>query len=227
MKELIFCSVVVLAAVPPLAGQARERARERARVQPVQAATDDLAKAAGYTTPKPDGSLSCSCNVLLRMTTGLQAVVRASDTGVLPAAQAQQAKAQRAELASQISGAESHLKEARGKGYMQQEDLCGRGAGLLGTAWQSWQPFLAQSGMDSDFYTDVKAKNPDIPNEGDEARNDGGRHCRSGQWWTEDRAWFAINGREGVCKQEQYRISQLLNGAQGDRGYRCFEYKLK
>jgi hypothetical protein len=81
--------------------------------------------------------------------------------------------------------------------------------------------------MDSDFYTGVKAKNPDIPNEGDENKNDEGRYCNSGQWWTEDRAWFAINGREGICKQDQYRISQLLNAAEGERGHRCFEYKLK
>jgi len=221
MKKLILLSIVSLAAVPPLAAQAR------ARVPRATGFQANLASAAGYQTPKPDGSLSCSCNVLLRMTTGLQAIVKASQAGALPAPQAQQAAAQVSQLSSQLSQADSHLKEARGKGWAQQEDLCGRGAGVLGGAWQSWQPFLAQNGMDSDFYTGVKAKNPDIPNEGDENKNDKGRFCNSGQWWTEDRALFAINGREGVCKQDQYRISQLLNAAEGERGHRCFEYKLK
>jgi Zn/Cd-binding protein ZinT len=224
MNKMTLCAAVVLTAAPLLAGQARERVRVPGRAQ---AASANVAQDAGYTAPKPDGSLSCSCNVLLRMTTGLQAVVKAADAGALPAAQAQQAQAQRAALTSQLSQAESHLKEARGKGYMQQEDLCGRGAGALSASWQSWQPILAQHAMDSDFYTGVKAKSPDIPNEGDENANDQGRHCNSGQWWTEDRAWFAINGREGVCKQDQYRISQLLNAAAGERGHRCFEYKLK
>lgn len=223
MKKLIVFGVVALTAAPLLAGQVRRRG---AAAQGA-AARANVAQAAGYTTPKPDGSLSCSCNVLLRMTTGLQAVVKASEANALPAPQAQQAQSQRAQLSSQISQAESHLKEARGKGWEQQEDLCGRGAGVLGTAWQNWQPFLAQNGMDSDFYTGVKAKNPDIPNEGDETKNDRGRFCNSGQWWTEDRAWFAINGREGVCTQDRYRISQLLNAAEGERGHRCFEYKLK
>ena len=66
-----------------------------------------------------------------------------------------------------------------------------------------------------------------VPNEGDLESNPRGRVCGKGQYWDEDRAWWAINGREGICEQQKYKVIQRLAGQQGTPGHRCFRYELK
>ena len=81
--------------------------------------------------------------------------------------------------------------------------------------------------MDSDYYSGVKAQNPEVPNEGDTEPNDRGRACNRGQYWDEDRAYWSINGREGICEQKSFDVHVVIKGSKAERGHRCFEYKLR
>jgi hypothetical protein len=224
MKKAILILFVVGVAVSALAGQARRRA------QPVAAESVDLAKEIRYKQPKPDGTLSCTCHELQRRLAGMQALfeVGALDSFATSfAKEAGELKGSKAELESQVRSAARLLDNARGKSYADQERMCGEAVGKLGAGWTRWQPFLGQNKLDSDYYQGVKAANPAVPNDGDLEPNSRGRLCDKGQYWEEDRAWWAINGREGICEQQRYKVIQRLAGQQGDRGHRCFEYQLK
>jgi hypothetical protein len=126
-----------------------------------------------------------------------------------------------------LGAGRAHLEEAKGKSWANQERLCNEGIGKTNAAWGEWQAFLSQQGIDSEYYRGAKVDHPTIPTEGDLSDNGSGRVCMRGQWWEEDRALWAINAREGICQQDRYTIKQVLRGAKGDPGYRCFEYALK
>jgi hypothetical protein len=194
------------------------------------AAQVDLKAAVGYTTPRPDGRRSCTCNELERRLHGLRVLLKLG--GVEAFAQgfpteSQQLSQARATVQSQLDAGSTVLDGASGKSYAQQEHLCGEGLAKVEGAWSQWQPFLGQHQLDSDYYRGVRAANPGVPEEGDLTANASGRVCTKGSWWNEDRALWAINGREGICKQESYRAKEILRGQKGDPGHRCFGYELK
>ncbi len=97
----------------------------------------------------------------------------------------------------------------------------------MGKAWETWQPFLAQQGLDSDHYSGVKTRNSAVPNEGDTEPSDHGRVCNKGQYWDEDRAYWSINGREGICEQKSFEVREVIKGSKEEVGHRCLEYKAK
>ena len=224
MKKAIASLIVVAAAVAVSAGQARQRAR------PAAEGKADLASQISYQQPKPDGMKSCACNELERRLTGLRALValRGSDTFSKRFSEksAKLGKVE-AEMKAGIGAGKSSLNRAEQKPYPEQEDICGQGAGKLESAWAEWQPFLADNGLDRDYFTGVKASNRGIPDEGDLQPNPQGRVCEKGQFWTADRAMWAINGREGICTQHQFKLHEILAGEKGSPGHRCFDYKFK
>jgi len=228
MRKLAVTAAVVLTATSILQAQSRRRNPEPPAATGRNAvALKDLA---GFESPSPDGALSCLCNELTRVVTGLSALTRAADQAAFASsfpAEQRTLQQERAALDEALEGAERELKNARGKSYLEQERLCGAAADRIGAHWGEWQPFLGANGVDSDYFDGKKVSNPDVPDDGDEAKDHRGRHCRPGQWWEEDRALWAINGREGICRQKHYRIEQVLKGEKGDLGYRCYEYKLK
>ena len=224
MRNLLLSLVVVSMAAPAAAGQAQRRGRAATR------GTVDLAKEIGYEQPKPDGTLSCACHELQRRVAGMRALFEAAKLDSFAESFATEAGAlssAKAELESQVGAAATLLNNAGGKSYADQERICGDGVGKVNAAWAKWQPFLDRNKLDSEYYRGVKAQNPAVPNEGDQEPGPKGRVCDKGQYWDEDRAWWAINGREGICSQESYRVKQLLAGKPGDPGHRCFVYELK
>jgi len=224
MKKAILILAAFSTAVSVFAGQARGRAR------PATAENVDLAKQIQYKQPKPDGTLSCNCHDVQRRLAGMQALFDVAKLDSFPRAFAEEAaelKGSRAELESQVGSAADLLDHARGKSYSDQERICGEAVGKLAAGWVTWQPFLGQHKLDSEYYRGVKARNPAVPDEGDLEANPRGRICGKGQYWDEDRAWWAINGREGICEQQKFKVVQRLAGQQGDPGHRCFRYELK
>jgi hypothetical protein len=225
MKSLALTAILTLAIVPTTQAQSRRRG-----AQPAPENDVNLAKLAHVQAPQPDGALSCQCHQLVRVITGLRALGSVADEQAFARAYPREQKAlvgKRSQLDGAVEGAERALGSARGKGYLEQETLCQGAANALNSYWKEWQPFLAQTELDRDYFDGVKVSNPAVPDHGDENPDHRGRHCKSGQWWEEDRALWAITGREGICEQEHYRIEQVLKGQKGERGYRCYEYKLK
>jgi hypothetical protein len=208
------------------------QARRRVLKQPgAQSQTKvDLKAAINYKTPRPDGKRSCNCNELERRLIGLRTLLKVAATDAFSQgfpSESQELSSGRAAIQSQVDGGSTVLDGASGKSYADQERLCGEGLGKLQAGWSRWQPFLGQNGLDSDYYRHAKASNPGVPDEGDLSAGPKGRVCDRGQWWTEDRALWAINGREGICKQQSYEVKQILAGKPGDSGHRCFKYELR
>ncbi len=224
MKKAISSLIVVAAAVSVSAGQARQRSR------PAAEGKLDLASQISYKQPKPDGMKSCACNELERRLTGLRTLValRGNDAFARRFSE-QSARLGRveADLKAGIEASTGFLGRAEQKPYPEQEDSCGQGAGKVEAIWAAWQPFLADNGLDSDYYTGVKASHRGIPDEGDLQPNPQGRVCEKGQFWTADRALWAINGREGICTQHKFKLHEILSGEKGSPGHRCFDYKFK
>lgn len=228
MRKIAVTAALALVAVSTLDAQSRRRNAEPPAAGGARAAS--LTELAGFEAPSPDATLSCLCNELERVVTGLRALTRASRQPAFATAfpaESRRLQGTRDALQTAIEGAERELEQARGKGYLEQEKRCGAAADAIGDRWREWQPFLGENGVDSDYYRGVKASNPEVPDSGDEEKDHRGRHCRPGQWWEEDRALWAISGREGICEQRHYRIEQVLKGEKGDLGYRCYEYELK
>jgi hypothetical protein len=190
----------------------------------------DLKAAVGYTTPRPDGTRSCTCNELERRLHGLRTLLKLGGIDAFNQGfpnESRELSQGRTAVQSSLETGATTLDGASGKSYADQERLCGEGLAKVEGVWSRWQAFLGQNQLDSDYYRGVKAQNPGVPTEGDLSANPKGKVCDRGQWWEEDRALWAINGREGICKQESYRIQQLLSGQPGDPGHRCFKYELK
>jgi hypothetical protein len=229
MRKIAVATALAALTVSTLEGQSRRRDRERPEASAGGNAAS-VAQLAGFEAPAPDGALSCLCNELTRVVTGLRALTRAADQAAFASAFSSEHRTlqqQRTAVDAALETAERELRNARGKGYLEQEKLCGSANDRIGSHWRDWQPFLGANGVDGDYFDGKKVGNPDVPDHGDEAADQRGRHCRPGQWWEEDRALWAINGREGICRQQHYRIEQVLKGEKGDVGHRCYEYKLK
>ena len=223
MNRFGIAALLLLAMAATVSPQARKRGPH------VAGTKTDLKQAVNYEAPKPDGARSCTCNELARRIHGLEMMMAASKLPTFAQSYSAEAgKLDAADVQKQIQDGQRYYDQAKGDGYTDQEELCGRGAGALGGAWEAWQPFLAQNGMDADHYTGVKAQNPAVPNEGDTEANDRGRVCNRGQYWDEDRAYWSINGREGICEQKNFDVHVIIKGHEDKaRGHRCYEYKLK
>lgn len=223
MKKLLLTLSALTLAAPGIHAQAR------ARTTATTGGTT-LSQEISYQTPRPDAALSCQCNELQRRLSGLGALGAIGNVGSFARrfpAESQRLRASQTALDAVLGESRAQLDEAKGKSWADQERLCSTGVGQTNAVWGEWQSFLAQQGIDSEYYRGVKADHPTIPSEGDLADNGNGRVCKRGQWWEEDRALWAISSREGICAQERYQIKQLLRGSKGDPGHRCFEYELK
>jgi len=215
-KAILGLTALCVAASAPTFAQARARRGGKPA---------DLAKAINYSAPKANGALSCSCNELERRIFGLKAMVKVGETSSFAADFPDQAKSYDADaVGSAVDSAETALDRAKGQDYNEQEATCGQAISGTNAQWSKVQGFLAQNGLDKDYYKNVKAQNVAVPNEGD-LSGEGGRTCAEGSWSTESRALFAINGREGICKQSGYKVSQILRGDKDTPGFRCYEYK--
>ena len=222
MNRLGIAALLLLATAATVSPQARKRGPHIAGTKV------DLAEALSYETPKPDGARSWTCNELARRIHGLEMMVAASKLPTFAQSYSTEAgKLDVADVQKQTRDGKRYYDQARGDGYLDQEELCGQGAGALGGAWEAWQPFLARQGLDADHYSGFKARNPEVLNEGDTEANDRGRVCNRGQYWDEDRAYWSINGREGICEQKNFEVHVVIKGSKSERGHRCFEYKLK
>lgn len=216
-KAILGLTALCVAVSVPAFAQARARAGAKPAV--------DLAKAISYETPKANGALSCSCNELERRVSGLKALGAVARLSSFAADFPDQAKSYDQDaVGTAVASAEAALERAGGQGYNEQEATCGAAISGTNAQWSTAQAFLAQHGLDKDYYRNVKAQNVAVPNEGD-LSGEGGRTCAEGSWSTESRALFAINGREGVCKQSGFKVSQILRGDKDTPGFRCFEYK--
>ncbi len=229
MRRAVFGVVILLTSVSMAAGQARRKTPRQAK-QPKQPVVN-LRTEIGYKAPKADVLRSCSCNELERRIGGLRTLLKVSGRGSFAAGYPQEAQAltgARSGLDSAVGSASRVLDDAAGKGYLEQERICGEGITALNRPWSTWQPFLAENDLDSDYYRNVKMAHPTISADGDlEPQPGKGRVCRKGQWWTQDRALWAISSREGICAQESYKVHEVRAPKKGQPGHRCFDYRLK
>jgi len=224
MRQALWSIVGMALAASVATGQTARKPAPSARAQV------SLAAEVAYQTPRADGARSCTCNELTRRLAGLRALVALASREVFARAyptQARDLSRLRSELEIGIESAANSLEGSQGKAYADQERTCGQAVDALNRPWSQWQPFLAENGLDSDHYRGVKARNPAVPEEGDLDPDRTGRSCKQGQYWTEDRALWAINGREGVCAQERFEVRQVLAVEKGKPGHRCFEYELR